>query len=146
MEDSIKLVYANCKLSQLTTILQILKLQVVHGWTNESLDELFSFFSWLLPCESTLPTKQSQCRKKITKLGLWYENIYTCVNGCVLFCKNLASEIKCPKCQEGRYKPRFKLIVVPIKVLLHFQSLVSKEEFDTYFLYFQHGKYPGLDD
>ena len=32
MEDSLKPVYENCKLSHLTTILKILNLQVVHGW------------------------------------------------------------------------------------------------------------------
>ena len=32
MEDALKLVYANCKLSHLTTILLILNLQAMHGW------------------------------------------------------------------------------------------------------------------
>ena len=57
MKDSLNLVYANCMLSHLTTILQILNLQVVLGWTNESVYELLAFLSWLLPCDSTLPTK-----------------------------------------------------------------------------------------
>lgn len=35
MEDALKHVYSNCKLIHLTTILQILNLQVVHGWKNE---------------------------------------------------------------------------------------------------------------
>jgi hypothetical protein len=120
MEDALNPMYGNCKLSHLTTILQILNLQVVHGWTNESVDELLAFLTQLLPHDSTLPTKQSQCKNKITKLGLGYENIHACVNGCVLFHKNLASETKCPKCQEGRYRLGLKSIVVPRKVLLHF--------------------------
>jgi hypothetical protein len=37
-----KTVYGTCKLSHLTTILLILNLQVVHGWTNESVDELLA--------------------------------------------------------------------------------------------------------
>ena len=59
MEDTLKLVYVHCKLTHLTTILQILNLQVVHGWTNESVDELLAFLTQLLPHDSTLPTKQS---------------------------------------------------------------------------------------
>jgi hypothetical protein len=35
MEDALNLVYANCKLSHLPIILQIINLQVVHGWKNE---------------------------------------------------------------------------------------------------------------
>lgn len=57
MEDALNSLYANCKLSHLTTILQILNLQVVHGWTNERVDELLVLLSQLLPHDSTLPTK-----------------------------------------------------------------------------------------
>jgi hypothetical protein len=34
MDDVLKPMYANCKLSNLTTILQILNLQVMHIWKN----------------------------------------------------------------------------------------------------------------
>ena len=57
---------------------------------------------------------------EISKLGTGYENIHTCVNGCVLFCKNIASETECPKCKEGRYKPGLKSNSAPRKVLRHF--------------------------
>ena len=57
MEDFLKPMYANCKLSHLTTILQILNLQVVHGWKNESVDQLLALLSSLLLFDSTLPKK-----------------------------------------------------------------------------------------
>ena len=57
MEDALNIVYANCKLSHLTIVLQIINLQVVHGWKNESVDELLALLSKLLPRDSTLPTK-----------------------------------------------------------------------------------------
>ncbi len=43
MEDASKPVYGTSKLSHLSTILLILNLQTVHGWTNESVDELLTF-------------------------------------------------------------------------------------------------------
>jgi hypothetical protein len=95
MEDASKPVYGTCKLSHLTTIVLILNLQIVHGWTNESVDELLALLHRLLPPDSTLPKKWSACKAQITKLGLGYENIHTCVNGCVLFHKNHASETEC---------------------------------------------------
>ena len=122
MEDVLKPLYANCKLSHLMTILQILNLQVVHGWTNESVDQLLSLLTSLLLDDSILPTKQSQCKNKITKLGLGYENIHACVNGCVLFYKNLVNESECPKCHQARYKEGFKSLV-PRKVLRHFMII-----------------------
>ena len=40
VEDASKLVYGTYKLSYLLTILLILNFQTMHGWTNESVDEL----------------------------------------------------------------------------------------------------------
>ena len=37
-EDDLKIMYVTCKLSHLMTILQIIILHVVHGWTNESVE------------------------------------------------------------------------------------------------------------
>ena len=120
MEDASKPVYGTSKLSHLSTILLILNLQTVHGWTNESVDELLTFLQQLLPLDSTLPKKRSACKAQITKLGLGYENIHTCVNGCVLFHKNNASETECPKCKKPRYRPGLKSNSTPRKILRHF--------------------------
>ena len=40
MEDASKPMYGTCRLSHLTTILLILNLKMVHGWKNDSVDEL----------------------------------------------------------------------------------------------------------
>ena len=98
MEDISKPVYGTY--SHLTTILLILNLQTVHGWTNDSVDELLTLLHQLLPPDSTLPKKWSVCKMKMNKIGLRYENIHTCVNGCVLFHKNHACETKCSKCKR----------------------------------------------
>ena len=52
MEDSLKPVYENCKLSHLTTILQILNLQMVHGWSNEC---LLSYWHSYVSCYHLTP-------------------------------------------------------------------------------------------
>ena len=57
MEDASKPMYGTCNFSHLTTICVLLNLQIVHGWTNESVDELLSFLHELLPPSSTFPTK-----------------------------------------------------------------------------------------
>ena len=101
--DALKPVYGTCKLSHLSTIILILNLQTVHGWTNASVDELLALLHRLLPHDSTLPKNRSECKTQMKKVGLGYENIHTCVNGCVLFRKSHASETECPKCKEPRY-------------------------------------------
>ena len=90
MEDVLKLLYVDCKLIHLTTILHIFNLQVVYGWTNESVDELLVLLPYFLPHDFTLPTKQSACKPQICKLGLGYENIHTCEWLCITsqkYCK-----------------------------------------------------------
>ena len=62
-----------CKFSHLTTIIVLLNFQIVHGWTNESVDDLLAFLHDLLPPKSTFPTKQRECKTQISKLGLGYE-------------------------------------------------------------------------
>ena len=105
MEDASKLVYGTCKLSNLTTILLILNLQAMHGWTNKSVNELLSLLHQFLPPKSTFSTKQSAYKEEITTLDLGYENIHTCVNGCVLFCKILQLSLKVQNVnKEGIYQ------------------------------------------
>ena len=62
MEDASKPVYDTCKFSHLTTILVLLNLQTVHGWTNESVDELLALLHQLLPPDSTFPKNRSACK------------------------------------------------------------------------------------
>ena len=57
IEDASKYMYGTFRLSHLTTILIILNLQTVHGWKNDSVDELLALLHQLLPPESTLLMK-----------------------------------------------------------------------------------------
>ena len=120
LEDASKPVYGTCKLSHLSTIILILNLQTVHGWTNASVDELLALLHRLLPPNSTLPKNRSACKAQMKKVGLGYEKIHTCVNGCVLFRKSHASETECPKCKEPRYRRGLKSNSTPRKILRHF--------------------------
>ena len=125
MEGASKPMYGTFKLSHLTTILLILNLQIVHGWKNESVDELLAFLQQFLPLDSTLPKICSACKAQITKLGLGYENIHTCVNGCVLFRKKHATKTTCLKCKEPRYIPRLKSNSTPRKILRHIPVIMQ---------------------
>ena len=56
----------------------------MHGWTNESVDELLALLHQLLPPESTFPKNQSACKAQIRKLGLGYEKIHTREWSCII--------------------------------------------------------------
>ena len=120
LEDASRPVYGTCKLIHLSTIILILNLQTVHGWTNASVDELLALLHRLLPPDSTLPKNRSACKAQMKKVGLGYEKIHTCVNGWVLFCKSHASETECLKCKEPRYRQGLKSNLAPRNILCHF--------------------------
>jgi hypothetical protein len=66
-------------------MLLLLNLKVVHGINNVFMDEVFSLL-WkeLLPKGNKMPTTTYEAFKSIKTLGLTYDSIHACPNGCVL--------------------------------------------------------------
>ena len=54
----------------------------------------------------------------LMKLGLSYNSIHACRDGCCLFRKDLSDASECPTCHKSRYVDNSKTI--PFKVLRHF--------------------------
>jgi hypothetical protein len=64
-----------------------------------------------------MPTITYEALKLIKKLGLSYDSIHTCTNGCVFFCGALKDSRVCPKCNTNRFVDESSY--VPRKVLQH---------------------------
>ena len=106
-------------MNQLGTMLMLLNLCSVHGVSNNLTDELFSLLGQdLLPRGNTMPKSRYEAYKIVKKLGLAYDTIHACEDGCVLFRKDLASATSCPKCMKSRFVTGST--TVPRKVLRHF--------------------------
>uniref|UniRef100_A0A803KUJ5 Uncharacterized protein n=1 Tax=Chenopodium quinoa TaxID=63459 RepID=A0A803KUJ5_CHEQI len=54
--------------------------------------------------DNNLPSISYDAKKYTKALGLDYVKIDACVNHCVLFRKEFANEVKCPKCSAPRWK------------------------------------------
>jgi hypothetical protein len=82
------LLYEGSSISMLSTTLLLLNLTIVHGVSNNFMDELFSLL-WkeLLPKGNKMPatTYEFEAFKVIKVLGLSYDSIHACTNGCVFF-------------------------------------------------------------
>jgi hypothetical protein len=88
-------------MSMLSAMLLLLNLKIVHGFINVFMDELFSLLRMeLLPKGNKMPTTTYEALKE---LGLCYDSIHKCTNGCVLFQGALTDYKVCPKCNTNRY-------------------------------------------
>jgi hypothetical protein len=73
-------------ISMLLAMLFLLNLKILHGLTNVFMDELLSLLQKkLLPKGNKMPTTTYEALQLIKELGLSYDSIHTCTNGCVFF-------------------------------------------------------------
>jgi hypothetical protein len=91
-------------------------LRVVHAVNYAFMDEPFSLL-WkeLLPKDSKMPISTYEALKLNKAIGLSYDSIHACTNGCVLFQGTLLHLQVCPKCGTNRFVDASKII--PRKVL-----------------------------
>jgi hypothetical protein len=92
----------------------------VHGVSNKFVDELLTLLhKHLLPLDNCLPPTMYVAKTLTSKVGLKYNNIDACVNGCALFQKEYEMLETCPKCGSAHFKAYGKSNVA-IKIVRHF--------------------------
>jgi hypothetical protein len=92
---------------------------VVFGVSNKFTSELLRYLSEdLLPVGNKLPNSHYVASKTIRRLGLNYNNIHACPDGCVLYEDEHADLTVCPKCSKSRWLEGTNSI--PAKVIRHF--------------------------
>ena len=112
-------VYAGSKTSVVSATIIIMNMCSVFRVSNTFTDELFRFLSGdLLPMPNKLPKTHYDARKSIRRLGLTYNNIHACPNGCILYDEEYATLGACPKCMQRRWLDGNNNI--PAKVVRHF--------------------------
>lgn len=112
--------FCGSNLSRLDSTLLFMNVCRTHKVTNACITELLHLLSKvMLPLPNSLPTSELIASTMVSRLGLSYDAIDACRNGCVLFRREYAELETCPVCESGRYK-RVGLSRVPMKVLRHF--------------------------
>jgi hypothetical protein len=109
--------YKGSSTSVLLTILLLLNLRIVHVVSNAFMDEPFSLL-WkeLLPKDDKMSASTYRALKLNKAIGLSYDSIHACTNGCVLFQGTLLHSQMCPKRGTSRFVDGSRII--PRKVLL----------------------------
>jgi hypothetical protein len=118
-EHATTAVYSGATSSILSATIIIMNMCVVFRVSNKFTDELLRYLSSdLLPSNNKLPTSHYEARKLIRTLGLQYNNIHACPNGCVLYEEEHMDLNSCPKCGRARWAEGSNSI--PVKVIRHF--------------------------
>jgi hypothetical protein len=90
--------------TQLHVVLELLKLKVCHGWSDNSFSKILSLLAKLLPKPNTLPTSTYRAKKLICPLSLGVDKIHACPNHCILYRKEYEFKMNCLVCGVSRYK------------------------------------------
>jgi hypothetical protein len=107
--------------STISAYIVLINMAVIHGVSNAYVDELLKYLSTIfLPGGNTLPKSYYEAKKIIWKLGLSYDIVHTCPEGCVLYWGENEHLDSCPKpnCGLSRYITGSNTI--PAKVIRHF--------------------------
>ncbi|XP_035837155.1 uncharacterized protein LOC118485043 [Helianthus annuus] len=97
-------VYPNCKYNKLSCVVHLYHLKCLNGWSNKSFNMLLEFLEDLLPEGNLLPKTTHQVKKIMANLGLRYEKIHSCPNGCMLFWDDKEKDEVCSFCGSSRWK------------------------------------------
>ena len=115
-----EMLYKGAKVSKIRTLLALMNLQSVYGWSDASVTTLFELLHKLLPPGNSMSQSRRDAKRVLSTVGLDYECIHACPNDCVLFRGELAEVDACPKCKSHRYRQDLQGTKVPCKILRHF--------------------------
>ena len=112
--------YEGSTLSMLCATLLIVNCCKTHGVSNMFMNELLMLLSMsILPVGNCLPKSEYKATKILRRLGLAYNMIHACPNGCCLFKGDLENHDQCPVCEHERYRMAGRSRV-PQLILRHF--------------------------
>ena len=86
LNDAEKPLYEGCtEYTKFTAIVDLYNLKCMAGWSNTSFTSLLEKLNKMLPPDASLPKNIYGAKKYMKDLGLGYEKIPVCRNGCMLF-------------------------------------------------------------
>ena len=111
--------YAGSSSNRLTSILMLLNCCTTFAIPNNFVDKLLKLLhETIFPKGNILPKTFYEAKCLLMKLGLSYNSIHACRDGCCLFRKELEDATESLVCQKSQYIENSKTI--PAKVLRHF--------------------------
>lgn len=98
--------YEGASESKLSMSVKLMACKTNWNIPQKCLDFIASMLIDVCPSKDLLPNFFYQAEKLVSMLGLKYEKIDCCPNGCMLFYKDNSADRECRFCHETRYLPR----------------------------------------
>jgi len=106
LEASEQPVHKDTKESTLSAVTRLMSFKSQFNVSATGYDTLLRLICDLLPEDSNIPKNFNESKKMLASLGMPYEKIDACYNGCMLFRKEHKDKITCDKCGEPKYHER----------------------------------------
>ena len=90
------------KETTLSVVTRLMNLKSQFNISAAGYDTLMRLIGDLLPENSKIPKNFNESKKMLSSLGMPYEKIDACYNGCMLFRKEHKDKLTCDKCNEPR--------------------------------------------
>ncbi|KAL9675953.1 hypothetical protein QQ045_004162 [Rhodiola kirilowii] len=97
-----------------------MQLKVESRLSDKGFDKMILNTKAILPPDNNYPGSYKDVKKILKKVGLGYETIHACENGCILYYKEFKDHTICPVCGEERYTQRGSTRKVPKKTVKYF--------------------------
>ncbi len=86
LREACESLYTGAQSTKLATTMLLMNMCQVHGVSNKFVDELLALLHLhLLPKDNYLPSSMYRTKVLTSRVGLRYNNIHACTNGCILF-------------------------------------------------------------
>ncbi|XP_024966055.1 uncharacterized protein LOC112506274 [Cynara cardunculus var. scolymus] len=110
--------YDGCTETSLGALLRAISLKEETGISIKAFDKHLGFQKSLLPTPNKLPKSYAEAKKILKGVGMGYELIHACLNGCFLYYKEGDIHDQCPVCGLPRYDDVGNK--VPMKIVRYF--------------------------
>ncbi|XP_060210438.1 uncharacterized protein LOC132637354 [Lycium barbarum] len=115
LEEASHPLWVGCAHSKLSIAVRMINIKADWSVAEAAMDSMIKFVGELVSSEYDIPKNYYQAKRLVSKLGLSYDRIHCCSNGCILFYKEDADLNECKFCGHARFRwaPCGKM--VPIK-------------------------------
>ena len=114
--------YEGCEThTPLSAVSQLLNIKSEYNLSVNCFNRILEVVKEFLPKDAKLPKDFYKTRQMVRSLGLGYEKIDVCINGCMIYFKENKDRTECVYCHHPRFKPRKKFggkqKSIPYKIL-----------------------------
>ncbi|XP_042974812.1 uncharacterized protein LOC122306448 [Carya illinoinensis] len=106
-QDADEPLYEGCtKHTKFSSIVHLWNMKYLGGLSNSIFTELLEFVNELLPPGASFPKNTYEAKNYMNELGLGYQKILVCPNGCMLFWKDSENLETCVVCGASKWKQK----------------------------------------